>query len=121
MHLYCDIPESLKRSGNDLKDELGRDKAMKTDIKQNHKLPTLHTVYTMTSTDPARKTSISTHWIFCLIHRRKVDFASLIPTLDAIGVDFLNKMIHHNPPARRITAQEALEHRFFFDMVGHCM
>ena len=44
MHLYCDIPESLKRSGNDLKDELGRDKAMKTDIKQNHKLPNLHIV-----------------------------------------------------------------------------
>jgi serine/threonine protein kinase len=42
------------------------------------------------------------------------------PTLDAIGVDFLNKMMHHNP-ARRITAQEALEHQFFFDVVGHHM
>jgi hypothetical protein len=33
MHLYYDIPELLKFNGNDLKDELSRDKAMKMDIK----------------------------------------------------------------------------------------
>jgi serine/threonine protein kinase len=73
--------------------------------------------YTMTSTDPARKTSITTHRIFCPIHFREVDLASLVPTLAAMGVDFLNKMMQHDP-ARRITAQRALQHRFFFDMVG---
>jgi hypothetical protein len=45
MHLYHDIPEPLKFNGNDLKDALGRDKAMKKDIKQNHNLPNLHTEY----------------------------------------------------------------------------
>ena len=44
MHLYYDIPEPLKFNGNDLNDELRRDKAMKKDIKQNHKLPNLHMV-----------------------------------------------------------------------------
>jgi serine/threonine protein kinase len=46
--------------------------------------------------------------------------ASLVPTLDATGVDLLNKMMQYDP-ARRITAQEALEHPFFFDMVGRGM
>jgi hypothetical protein len=44
MHLYYDIPELLKFKGNDLNDELRRDKTMKMDIKQNHKLPNLHMV-----------------------------------------------------------------------------
>jgi hypothetical protein len=72
----------------------------------------------MTSTDPARKTFITTYWTFCPIYCHEVDLASLVPTLDAMGVDFLNKMMHHSNPAHQITAQEALEHRFFFDMVG---
>jgi hypothetical protein len=44
MHLWYDIPEPLKFNGNDLNDELRRDKAMKMDIKQNHKLPNLDMV-----------------------------------------------------------------------------
>jgi hypothetical protein len=44
IHLYYDIPEPLKFNGNDLNDELRRDKAMEMDIKQNHKLPNLHMV-----------------------------------------------------------------------------
>ena len=44
MHLYYDIPEPLKFNGNDLNDELRRDKTIKMDIKQNHKLPNLHMV-----------------------------------------------------------------------------
>lgn len=46
--------------------------------------------------------------------------ASLVPTLDPTGVDLLNKMLQYDP-ARRITAQEALEHPFFYDMTGRGM
>jgi|Transcript_16712 cyclin-dependent kinase len=46
--------------------------------------------------------------------------ASLVPALDATGVDLLNKMLQYDP-ARRITAQEALEHPFFYDMTGRGM
>jgi hypothetical protein len=66
--------------------------------------------YTMTSTDPARKSSITTtRQIFCPTHFREVGLASLVPTLAAMGVDFLNKMMQHDP-SRRIIAQRALEH-----------
>lgn len=41
--------------------------------------------------------------------------ASLVPTLDPLGVDLLNRMLQYDP-ARRITAQDALEHSFFADM-----
>jgi len=41
--------------------------------------------------------------------------ASLVPTLDETGVDLLSKMLQYDP-ARRITAQAALEHPFFYDM-----
>jgi serine/threonine protein kinase len=44
----------------------------------------------------------------------------LVPALDATGVDLLNKMLQYDP-ARRITAQEALEHPFFYDMTGRGM
>jgi serine/threonine protein kinase len=40
--------------------------------------------------------------------------------LDATGVNLLNKMMQYDP-ARRIAAQEALEHPFFFDMVRRRM
>jgi serine/threonine protein kinase len=43
--------------------------------------------------------------------------ASLVPTLDVSGVDLLNKMLQYDP-ARRITAQAALEHYFFAEMKG---
>lgn len=43
--------------------------------------------------------------------------ASLVPTLNEAGVDLLTKMLQYDP-ARRITAQEALEHPFFYDMTG---
>lgn len=43
--------------------------------------------------------------------------AALVPTLNETGVDLLNKMLQYDP-ARRITAQEALEHVFFYDMIG---
>ena len=43
--------------------------------------------------------------------------ASLVPTLDAAGIDLLSQMLQYDP-ARRITAQAALEHPFFFDMTG---
>jgi hypothetical protein len=56
----------------------------------------------MTSTDPARKTFITMYQIFCPFHFREVDLASLVLTLDAMGVDFF--------PAHQSTAQEALEY-----------
>lgn len=40
---------------------------------------------------------------------------TLVPTLEAEGVDLLNKMLQYDP-ARRITAQQALEHAYFYDM-----
>jgi len=43
--------------------------------------------------------------------------ASLVPSLTPDGVDLLSKMLQYDP-ARRITAQAALEHPFFFDMTG---
>jgi cyclin-dependent kinase len=43
--------------------------------------------------------------------------ASLVSGLDAEGIDLLGKMLQYDP-ARRITAQQALEHPFFFDMTG---
>jgi len=42
---------------------------------------------------------------------------SLVPSLDVSGVDLLSKMLQYDP-AQRITAQNALEHPFFFDLVG---
>lgn len=44
-------------------------------------------------------------------------FAGLVPTLDANGVDLLSKMLQYDP-ARRITADEAVKHPFFFDGAG---
>lgn len=41
--------------------------------------------------------------------------ASLVQTLPPEGVDLLGKMLQYDP-ARRITAQQALEHPFFYDM-----
>ena len=43
--------------------------------------------------------------------------ASLVPTLPPDGVELLSVMLQYDP-ARRITAQAALEHPFFFDMTG---
>jgi cyclin-dependent kinase len=43
--------------------------------------------------------------------------ASLVPTLDVDGVELLQKMLQYDP-ARRITAQAALEHSFFYEMTG---
>eukprot|EP00549_Striatella_unipunctata_P023659 CAMPEP_0118691848 /NCGR_PEP_ID=MMETSP0800-20121206/10923_1 /TAXON_ID=210618 ORGANISM="Striatella unipunctata, Strain CCMP2910" /NCGR_SAMPLE_ID=MMETSP0800 /ASSEMBLY_ACC=CAM_ASM_000638 /LENGTH=314 /DNA_ID=CAMNT_0006589703 /DNA_START=92 /DNA_END=1037 /DNA_ORIENTATION=+ len=43
--------------------------------------------------------------------------AGLVPTLDASGVDLLSRMLQYDP-ARRVTAQKALEHPFFFDLTG---
>jgi len=45
---------------------------------------------------------------------------SLVPTLDASGVDLLGKMLQYDP-AKRITAQKALEHPFFMDLIGGTM
>jgi cyclin-dependent kinase len=45
----------------------------------------------------------------------KGGFASLVPTLDATGIDLLSHMLQYDP-ARRITAQDALEHPFFQEM-----
>lgn len=44
-------------------------------------------------------------------------FTGLVPTLDANGVDLLSKMLQYDP-ARRITAEEALRHPFFYDGPG---
>lgn len=44
-------------------------------------------------------------------------FGALCPTLDAAGVDLLSKMLRYDP-AERITAADALEHPFFYDMTG---
>mmetsp|Transcript_13839 Transcript_13839/g.19368 ORF Transcript_13839/g.19368 Transcript_13839/m.19368 type:complete len:297 (-) Transcript_13839:245-1135(-) len=43
--------------------------------------------------------------------------ASLVPTLDVVGLDLLGKMLQYDP-ARRVTAQAALEHAFFDDLRG---
>lgn len=50
----------------------------------------------------------------------KGGLASLVPTLDATGVDLLQNMLQYDP-ARRVTAQEALEHAFFHDLIGRAM
>lgn len=41
----------------------------------------------------------------------------LVPALDPTGIDLLSKMLQYDP-AKRITAAEALEHPFFYDMTG---
>jgi cyclin-dependent kinase len=41
---------------------------------------------------------------------------SLVPTLNPLGVDLLTRMLQYDP-AKRITAQEALSHAFFSDML----
>lgn len=43
--------------------------------------------------------------------------ASLVSGLDVEGIGLLGKMLQYDP-ARRVTAQQALEHPFFFDMTG---
>ena len=47
----------------------------------------------------------------------KNGIASLVPTLDANGVDLLTQMVQYDP-ARRITAQNALTHPFFSNMMS---
>ncbi|GKY93737.1 cyclin-dependent kinase 5 [Mayamaea pseudoterrestris] len=47
----------------------------------------------------------------------KGGFASLVPSLDESGIDLLSRMLQYDP-ARRITAQQALEHSFFHEMTG---
>lgn len=42
---------------------------------------------------------------------------SLVPALPPNGVDLLEQMLRYDP-ARRVTAQSALEHPFFDDMTG---
>ena len=42
---------------------------------------------------------------------------SPVPTLDPTGIDLLDKMLQYDP-ARRVTAQDALDHPFFYDMTG---
>lgn len=43
-------------------------------------------------------------------------FSTLVPTLDEYGVDLLTRMLQYDP-AKRITAQIALTHTFFHDMM----
>lgn len=42
----------------------------------------------------------------------------LVPKLDAAGVDLLSRMLQYDP-SKRITAQKALEHPFFFDLTNN--
>ena len=42
---------------------------------------------------------------------------SLVPTLDSSGVDLLSRMLQYDP-AKRITAQKALEHPYFYDLTA---
>ena len=42
---------------------------------------------------------------------------ALVPTLDSNGVDLLQKMLRY-APEKRVTAEQALEHPFFHDMIG---
>jgi cyclin-dependent kinase len=48
----------------------------------------------------------------------KNGLASLVPSLNPTGIDLLSRMLQYDP-ARRITAQQALEHEFFRDMTGN--
>jgi len=45
----------------------------------------------------------------------KGGISSLVPTLDLVGVDLFQRMMVYDP-ARRISAQEAMNHEFFYDM-----
>jgi serine/threonine protein kinase len=47
----------------------------------------------------------------------RAGLASLVPTLDVTGVDLLSQMLQYDP-ARRVTAQAALQHAFFSEMKG---
>mmetsp|Transcript_28904 Transcript_28904/g.52900 ORF Transcript_28904/g.52900 Transcript_28904/m.52900 type:complete len:124 (-) Transcript_28904:126-497(-) len=47
----------------------------------------------------------------------KKGMASLVPTLDPNGVDLLTSMLQYDP-AQRVTARQALDHPFFFDLTG---
>ena len=41
--------------------------------------------------------------------------SSVVPTLDAAGVDLLQRMLEYDP-ARRISARKAMAHPFFADL-----
>lgn len=41
--------------------------------------------------------------------------SGIVPTLDAEGTDLLQRMLVYHPAAR-ITAQQALQHPYFFDV-----
>ena len=45
----------------------------------------------------------------------RLGLASLVPTLDSTGVDLLSHMLQYDP-GRRITAAQALEHPFFYEL-----
>jgi serine/threonine protein kinase len=45
-------------------------------------------------------------------HWPKRDMAHMVPSLDALGVDLLNKMLQYTP-SKRISARAAMSHPWF--------
>ena len=47
----------------------------------------------------------------------RLGIGGLVPSLDSTGLDLFGKMMMYDP-SKRITAQEALSHVFFVDLIG---
>jgi len=49
------------------------------------------------------------------VYPRPDSLASLVPTMDELGCNLMQKMIHFDP-AKRVTAQDAMQDQYFDDL-----